>query len=265
MTPARPSACVRIRALTHTPALSLSGLPDIGAATFRRTIDRVASMRVRAVSLSCNTPGLRPRELGRSARRDLAGTLRRADLGCSGTDLFVPPRHLADPPHSERAVEAYLGALAFALDMADLIGAPPVLTTTLPRDDASEQAIRTVASEADRLGVTIADLSLPLGEGTTIAPGLDPASLLQRDEDPVTTGAKLAKTLAIARLSDADEGGRCPVGDGHLDAFAYLLSLSAGGYTGPIVIDVRALKDPWTGVEAGVRAFEQLPTPGEPL
>ena len=243
-------------------ALSLSGLPGLAAATLRTTLDRAASLGVRSIALTANAPGLRPRELGRSARRDLAATLRRADLGCAGVDLFVPPKHLGDPAHAQRATDAYLEAIAFTADMSELTGAPLVLTTALPRDEAAEQALATIYDDADTRSVRLGDLAYPPLEDAppACAPGLDPAAAMRSAEDDAATiAARLAKRLACARLSDADDAGRCPVGDGHLDAFAYLLSLSAGGYTGPVTIDVRTLKDPWRGVEAALRATHALP------
>ncbi|GAB4515198.1 MAG: hypothetical protein Tsb0013_19700 [Phycisphaerales bacterium] len=246
-------------------AVSLSGLPELSASTLRSTIDRVAGLGLRAVALSANASGLRPRELGRSARRDLAATLRRADLTCAGVDLFVPARHLGDPVHSDRAVEAYIEAIGFAADLAELAGAPAVLTTALPRRDEAQHALVTIADAADRRAVRLADLSWPPHDHAppAFAPGFDPASVLRSaDDDASTLAARYAKRLACARLSDADDAGRCPVGDGRLDTIGYLLSLSAGGYDGPVTIDVRALKDPWRGVDVALRATRELPTPG---
>lgn len=246
-----------------SPALALTGLPDVSAATLRRVIDRCASMGVRALALSCNAPGLRPRELGRTARRDVIASLKRADLACAGVDLFVPPKHLADPRHSARAVEAYREAIAFASDIAELTGTRKVLTTTLPRGEASVLAIEDLAGHADRLGVTIADLAWPPMDDApaSVAPALDPAVALRSVDDVASLAAKHAKSLAGARLSDADDAARVPVGDGRLDAFSYLLSLHAGGYDGPVVIDVRGLKDPWGAVERAIEAIEDVPPP----
>ncbi len=249
----------------NTIALSLSGLPEVSAPTLRSVVDRVAAMGCRGLSLSCNAPGLKPRALGRSARRDLAAALRRADLACSGVDLFIPPKHLGDPARSDRATEAYLEAIAFTADIAELAGAPSVLTTTLARDEASSQAVGAIAERADARNVTIADLAWPPLEDPppAITPGFDPASVLRvSPDDAPTLAARYAKRLGTARISDADDAGRCPLGDGHLDTLAYLLSLFSGGYTGPIVIDTRGLKDPWAGAETALRACAQLPLPG---
>ncbi|MEM1423980.1 MAG: hypothetical protein AAGH64_08240 [Planctomycetota bacterium] len=246
-------------------ALALSGLPDLSGPTLRATLDRVSALGIRSVALSANAPGLRPRELGRSARRDLAATLRRSGLDCAGVDLFVPPKHLGDPAHAQRAADAFLEAIAFAADISELTGAPAVLTTALPRDERAKQALATIYDAADTRSVRLGDLAWPPLDDAppACAPGLDPASVIRTaDDDAPTIAARYAKSLACARLSDADDAGRCPVGDGHLDTLAYLLSLSAGGYRGPVAIDVRTLKDPWGGVDRALRAASSLPTPG---
>lgn len=245
--------------------VALAGLPDVSGPSLRAVIDRLAGMGCRAASFSCNAPGLRPRELGRSARRDLGAVLRRADLSCSGVDLFIPPKHLADPTTSARAIEAYTEAIAFTADIAQLTGAPSVLTTVLPRNESAADAIAHIAEYADRHNVRLADLAWPpvTSRPPAIAPAFDPASVIPKaDEDTSALAARYAKQLGAARLSDTDDSGRCIVGEGHLDTLTYLLSLSAGGYRGPVVIDVRGLKDPYQGVEKALSVCAQLPTPG---
>ena len=73
--------------LTLAPTIS-----DLDAAP-RRAISQLSDAGFRAAQLSASQPGLRPRELDQSGRRDLLATLRRREVSASGIDAWIPPEH----------------------------------------------------------------------------------------------------------------------------------------------------------------------------
>ncbi len=81
----------------------------------RDRIEAARRLGCRAVHLDAML--LKPRDLDRSARRDLAAYLRRAELAVTGWDLIIPAAHWADPARVDRAVAATLAAI----DLADEI------------------------------------------------------------------------------------------------------------------------------------------------
>src|SRR5690606_13026801 len=87
-------------------ALSIAGVrddPALKGAGPRAPIEAAAKAGFRAVALDASAAGLRPRDLDRSARRDLAALLRRLELAFAGLDLWIPPEHFASPEHADRA------------------------------------------------------------------------------------------------------------------------------------------------------------------
>jgi sugar phosphate isomerase/epimerase len=82
-----------------------------------------SSRSFRGVQLSVKQPGMRPRDIGPSARRDLRATLTRHEVVASGIDALVPTSHLVDPQHSERAVDA----ICAACELAAELGRAPVV------------------------------------------------------------------------------------------------------------------------------------------
>src|SRR5262245_10456016 len=106
-------------------SLALVGLEiggDDPAAKLRAQLTLARTAGCRAVQLNGAAAGLRARELDRSARRDLAATLKRAEVGFSGVDLFVPPEHFGAMAHQDRAVSAVVGAVELAAEISGLIG-----------------------------------------------------------------------------------------------------------------------------------------------
>ncbi|MHC4766506.1 MAG: hypothetical protein ACYTF2_15530 [Planctomycetota bacterium] len=198
----------------------------------RSSLDRVAQMGFRSVQLSAAQPGLRPRELDRSGRRDLLARLRRLQLPAGGLDLWIPAAHFTDPATVDRAV-ATVGA---AIELAGDLGRCPV-SMVLPGDDA-RPLIDAIAEQALRHGVRVADHAVPPqapAAGPSIGAGIDPASWLNRDEDPVAAVPKHARDLVSVRLSD----------DPKFDADAFQQALLACAYRGPVVVDLRDSADAW--------------------
>lgn len=213
----------------------------------RRSLVRLAEARFRLVQLDATRPGLRPRDLDASARRDLRATLRRHELELAGLDAFVPVRDLADPVTMDRAVAALLGAIDLAGDLGRI-----TVSLALPEDGADE-LVAPIAAAAAARGVILADHRVPAG-GTddVVRRGVDPAAILAAGGDPVAEVHAHARRLGAARLVDLLRSGhRGPVGDpsdGRLDVLAYRVALSAAGWDGPVVLDARRWAAPWEGV-----------------
>ncbi len=226
-------------------SLSIAGLdkaPDAPwSAGPRRAIDWALSVGTKAVQLDAALPGLRPRELDQSARRDLAAVLRRAGAACSGLDLWIPEPHFTDPAQQNRAVDAIEDAASLAADLRRLgaIDGLPAVSIRTHAETPSHLTDR-LARTADHLGAALADHRWPR-DGTTLPVGIDPASLLMSGHDPATTVARLASPPAAARLSDASALGRCVPGAGSLRIDDYEVALSVARYAGWLVIDLRGI------------------------
>lgn len=252
--------------ISHPISLAIAGLQlrpgvDAGAPDeLRATLALARQAGFRAIQLNAAATGLRPRDLDRSARRDLAAALRRAELGFSGLDLWIPPEHFLRGEHMDRAVAAVAAALSLASDLATLAvgvggpaiagGAAPgrVLSVILPKD-IQPAALADLAREADAAGVRLADHAWPARPAAAAGPrpaiGLDPAAALMGGGDPVAGALAAGAALATARLSDATSAGRTAPGapGGRLDLMAYAVSLQAAGYTAPVVADLRGVRD----------------------
>ena len=221
----------------------------------RRAFERVRAMGYAFVQLSAAQPGLRPRELGASARRDLVATLRRLELLCSGLDLWIPPEHLVDAARVDRAVAAVRDAVRLAHDL----GGGPV-SLSLPDDASASECIDEIAAEAMRFGVPIADYASKRSQRDGIGLGIDPPALIGRGEDPADHVLSAGPDLIAARLADLTMSGmRAPVGgrDGRLDHDAYLATLSAGGHERPVIVDARQWNDPEGGLLNSASIFAQ--------
>lgn len=231
-------------------SLSLLGLPPDG---LRAQLEWVAACGYRAVQLNAAAADCRPRDLGRSARRDLASVLRRLELTCSGVDLFVPPAHLIAPEHADRAVGAMTAAIEFTADMAALTEGGAVLSVELPPGSDGGDAgavVRQLSAHADKRGVRIADHAWPAKWGmegdlrsAPIGVGLDPAAVLLAGADPSKEASRLGPRLAAVRVSDIAASGRVEAGTGRLDLLMYSVSVLTSGFPGAAIVDLRGIKD----------------------
>jgi sugar phosphate isomerase/epimerase len=262
------------------PALELAATlePLTEAGDVRSAMERLAAAGVRHVQLSATQPGLRPRELDRSARRDLLATLRRREMMISGIDLWIPPGHFLDPGQVDRAVSACQQAIEMAGDCEKC----PV-SLSLPRKTHNDPAkapspndgfgfapsevtidsvITALAAHADRYGVQLADHALPIELHEGMGIGIDPAAWLAQALDPVNGATSHAHRLVSARLCDLlTSGMRGPVGLQHeskLDVLAYQSALAVVGYRRPVVIDVRQWIDPWNGLQKTIETWSRL-------
>ncbi len=216
-------------------------------------IDRLATAGFRAVQLDAAQSGLRPRELGPSARRDLQSVLRRRELVVAGIDLWIPPEEFANTARVDRAMAALFAAIELAgeLDRA-------TVSLTVPEDEGMVEALR---SAADSAGVRLADFSRSPQVETVIGPGLDPATELAAGEDPAAVALAQSEHLAAVRLVDSlTTGLRGPIGTaaGRLDVIGFRAALDIAGWSKPLTVDLRGWNDPWGGLVRTVQQWAEV-------
>lgn len=244
-----------------TLSLALSGLDaePFSSLPVREQIELAARRQFRAVHLDAARAGVRPRDLDRSARRDLASLLRRSDLVLGGLDLWIPPAHFADPARADRAAEAAILALGLAGELAGLVpGSQPTVGVTLPRGAGAPGAILdALRGAAERAGSLLADFSLPPTEAEAEFPGfgLDPAAALAIGEDPARLASRRGPALVAARLSDQGGVGRVTPGDGRLDLLAYRVAIETAGRCPVVALDLRGVRDHERALEAAREAW----------
>ncbi|MBL8759335.1 MAG: hypothetical protein JNK35_13000 [Phycisphaerae bacterium] len=225
--------------------------PGDPVAGLRAAAAMARGARLAGLTLLGTLTGLRARELDRSARRDIAATLRREGLVCAGIDLPVPPSHFADPAHVDRALAATREALSLAADLAKLtdLRARPVVAILLPRP-APQGAVAALEQAAEHAGCAAADLSWPFegakederGPAPGLGVALDPAAILMAGADPAAAVHAVGARLVQARWSDAASGSRIAVGAGRLDALTYRVAVELARPAGMSVADVRGLE-----------------------
>lgn len=255
-----------------TPMLSLPEI-SIAAAGFcppagspaRTTIDAIASLGVRGIALDATVASMRPRELSRSARRDIASILRRYELELSGIDLWIPPEHFLQASTSERAMDAACQALEMAGELATLVSgrSRPIVSVALP-ESLSDHARATLAAAASHHGSTLADHAIMHSTGDLtpgIGIGIDPVFYLTDGQSPAKAITRAGEELASVRLCDTNAMGRCVVaGSGS--------KLDLTGYAGAMIVsdqewitlDVRGLDDPMTASQRGIDAWRNAGT-----
>ena len=223
----------------------------------RAGLAQASRLGFRAVTLSAAQPGLRPRELDRSARRGLRAELRRLELTCVGVDLFVPPEHFVQADQLDRAI----AAVEAALQLADDLEARVLFLRLPPTPDGEEplEATRAIAAAAVGVRARVADLSLDgpalesvrSGGDLPIDIGLDTAAWLASGLDPTEGIVELGDRLSGIRLVDLDvHGTRMPVSmSGRLDLGALRTGLEVGGFNGALVADARGWSNPIEGLQ----------------
>lgn len=240
--------------------LALASLRPVAASTFdaavwlRDCLHWARSKSFCTITLDATMPGLRPRELDTSARREISVLLKRHELSLAGVDCFVPPAHLLDAAKQTRAMEALEQAcnLVESLRSVWFISSSLSVGTTVATSSqrASDVAVCTLlpaqldkasashlAHVATKAGTLIADCTheTPLaqcGESAGWARALDPRLVLAGAKDfaSVVLGAS---PLAQARLPLAAVG---------LDITTYLALLHVRGWTGPVVLDATGVR-----------------------
>lgn len=229
----------------------------------RRAMDRLHELRFRFVQLSASQPGLKPRDLDHSARRDLVSTLRRCEIEIAGVDLWIPVEHFSDPSHVDRAVNAAVDAVIFAADL----GRVPI-SLTLPSDTESQnapanEATAAVIAACERYGVPLADHAVPPSKRPRhdlLGIGIDPVAWLASSGgfDAAQITSSMPRSILSARLGDLSRtGSRQPLAQpgGRLNLQEYRIALSAAGYGCPVVLDARQWNNPWQAVQVARQAW----------
>lgn len=240
-----------------------------GESSPRAVLEWVRGLGVRAVTIDVRRAGLRPRELGASARRDLAALLRRSELALAGLDLFLPPEHFADAATSDRAATAAVQACEMAAELAAMgrgAGAGAVgrvVHVRWPGGGAGLPVLDELARAAERLGVRLADCAHPsvvlsdagAGLGAGAGVGVDPAVVVGVGESPGKAVVRAGERLAALRLSDVGVGGeRVPVGTGRVDVTAFVGAALVSGVA-MVTLDLTGVRDAQAGAAAGLAAW----------
>jgi sugar phosphate isomerase/epimerase len=237
----------------------------------QRAFAMLRSMGARGAQLSATQPGMRPRELGASARRDLVATLVRSELVASGIDAWIPPAHFLDPAHADRAIDAAVAAceLAGELGRAPVtLELPEVPDLDAPARARRAEAVAAIAAAADRHGVRIADA----GGGTNVpwppvGASVDTAGSLAQGVDPAGELARIGARCVSVRISDLSRTGmRMPPGEpgGRLDLLALRVAIELMGAPGLPIIDARQWIEPADAVGRALSAWGSA-VPGAPI
>lgn len=228
-------------------SLSLAGLTPRNDVAMdpRSAIQWAAGLQYRVVQLDGAAAGIRARELDRSGRRDLAALLRRLQLSFSGLDLWIPPAHFVEAANADRAVAVTVQALELAADLSRLVESDGTVVSIALPEKTPTTVIETLSAAADRVGARIADHQWPAREtvGALVGVGVDPAALLAAGANPASEVSRLSVPPLAARLSDSAAGARVIAGSGKLDVLSYQIALATKGYTRPVVVDLRGLRD----------------------
>ncbi len=244
-------------------SLSLAGLQDDGPGVSgpRERIAWARKLGFTAIQLDLTAPGMRPRQLDRSARRDLAALLNRSQLTLSGFDLWIPPTHFTSPAHQDRAVQAVQQALDLAADLTARPSTNPMTISLSLPSPCDDQILRALGSLAQHQGIVLADHAWSMRDELIegIEPGIDPALILIKGDDPIKTLFAFDNPPASARLSDACDSGRITLDDqqAQLDLQLYAATLTTISYTRPVVLDVRMVSNPAHAAKVGLTAWQQ--------
>lgn len=227
-------------------SLALTGLP-IPDARERLTsaAEAAAHAGIPALHLDATLPGIRPRELDRSARRDLVAIVKRHNVSLTGCDLFIPPTHFTSPQHQQRAADAVRQAIVFAAELRTLGATAAVvcIETAEPAAKPTESTVNSASLLSDLVshardhGVTLCDCT---SDTSPLARGLDIAAILARNEDPAA--AILTHKPACLRLADWDGRARVAFGEGRADATAISATVSVAAPAALGIFDFRGTR-----------------------
>ncbi len=231
---------------------TLSPLLAAGHVSARKAFERIAEQGFRYVQLSGGMTGMRPRDLDRSARRDLKVRMQRCDLTPSGIDLWIPVDHFTDPATNDAAVNAVVAAFELSAD----IGAGSV-SIQLP-ESLDTDMVQFLAAQSDRYSVSVADHGL--GTYEEFGCGCDPATLIQAGYDPHRRVSEMTSTdgagLTAVRVSDCDDLGRVALGSGQLDIVAYRGAVATIPWHEAVILDLRRVLNPWQAMVTGQAAWD---------
>lgn len=200
-------------------------------------------------------PGMRPRGLDRSARRDLAAQVRRNDLLVSGIDLPIPASHFMSSADADRAIAATVGALELMADLAGVSMGRGYVSVTLPADDEKGVVgsfLPPLREASERFGVPLADAAWPAGVGPV---SLDCAGVLASGDDIAAAVVGIAERVAAVRLADLAGSGRVPVGEGNLDVVGLRAVAATLLPEVPVVAHLAGLDRPDRGMRSAKAAW----------
>lgn len=239
------------------------GVPDTRTLIGWVSTLRAGPIPVTGLILDATQAGQRPRELDRSARRDLAATLRRAGLHSGGIDLFIPAEHYASPAHADRAMAAMVAAIDLARELATLTEAPEAIVCTEfpPAVDSGGGAdarpgellgtlLGSIREHAQIADVRLADTA-PGAARPEILRAVDVARCVLAGKDPA---AELT-ARSVLRLSDAAAGQRVPLGRGQAETRAIAGAWAVLGGSRAPILDLRGLIDAKGAVADAVSAW----------
>lgn len=254
-------------------AVALAGVCEAahaqrGATSVREALAWANQAGFRGVCLDGTVAGLRARDLDRSARRDLAASMRRVGLASAGIDLFLPPDHLLDSRWVDRAIGAATGALGLAADLAALTEGHAVVCMNLPPTDAPPEWMGALIAEAQRIGARLADCAWPRSAHADasgpVGVGIDAAAVLAGGADPAAEMARAGAMLTAVRMSDWDGASRVPIGRGRLDELAFRVAIHTCAPPGMVMVDARGTPDPRAAAEwAAARCGAVRPDAGQ--
>ena len=233
-------------------AVALTGVCDAAPAQrspggIREALAWAHESGFRGVCIDATIAGLRARDLDRSARRDLAASMRRVGLASAGVDLFLPPDHLMDSRWVDRAVAAAIGTLELSADLASLTHGHAVVCMNLPPTDSPPAWKAVLVAEAQRVGARLADCAWPRSAHADpsgpMGIGIDAAVVLAGGADPAAELARAGDMVAAVRLSDWDGASRVPLGRGRLDELAFRVAIHTCAPPGMVTVDARGTSD----------------------
>jgi len=229
------------------PSLAITPLPG----SPRERLETAHALGARAVVLDVTLPGLRPRELDRSARRGLFALLRRLELRLDGVDLPIPPAHFTDPARQDRAISVVAETAVFLAEASSLAETTRIVHLAAPDPHAAA-----AAAETDTFLTAPSAEALP----PPYLPALDLAELAAGPNDPLEVIAA-TPGLGALRLADSRAGSRCPLGEGALDVGAVYAVVSTTAPGASLVIDPRQLPDARAGAGRSLRAWADAARP----
>ncbi len=240
-------------------SISTAGFQSEDRST-RSMISQIHSMRSRGIALDGSAPDCLARELTRSARRDLASTLRRNELDLTGLDLWIPPEHFVDQSTVQRAMDALNQAAELSSELAQLVGgrSRPIVSVILPKElPAIERS--SIGSSAQRVGALIVDHQPEIENPIPgIRIGIDPSMILLDGRSPGKAITQAGPDLGAVRLNDMNAMGRCAIGapGSKLDLKGFAGALLVSGQEW-ITLDVREIPDPQLACQKAQHAWVQ--------
>ncbi|MFO0836748.1 MAG: hypothetical protein U0638_17430 [Phycisphaerales bacterium] len=255
-------------------SLAMAGLPgceDVRDLSPREMIEWIASRGVRFVQLDATMAGIRARELGRSARRDLASLVNRVGLSLSGLDLWIPAAHFVDAANQQRAIDATVGACELAAELrsilggtGDFAGSEASFGVSLALHEETPAAVLdTIGVAASRAGVVVLDHAWPprsVSSDSPIRTGIDPAALIGAGASVSKAVLSASPSPAAFRLSDCAAIGRVAPGEGSLDLAGYDIALTTLNWSGAVTLDLRGLREAGAAVDRVIQRLSDSAT-----